>query len=94
MSSRGSGIAAKNPYFMGTLAAREAPYSLIWRASLMAAVPWMTSGPGAVTERMLVSMDWSFENDVSISGVHLGIGNPDGSLRPPISKTWEILGKL
>ena len=47
----------------------------------------MTCGPGAVTERMLVSMDWSFEKDVSKSGVHLGIGHPDGSLRPWVSKT-------
>ena len=38
MSSHGSGIVAKNPYFEGSLAAREAPYSLIWQANLMAAV--------------------------------------------------------
>lgn len=34
-----------------------------------------------------MEMEWLDEKDVSRSGVHLGIGQPDRSLRPPVSKT-------
>ena len=43
-----------------------------------------------MTERILVAMDWSWEKDVSRSGVHFGIGHPDGSLRPLDSKTEDV----
>ena len=44
--------------------------------------------------RILVEMEGSAEKDVSSSRVHLGIGHPDRSLRPPVSNTWGKIGEF
>ena len=73
-------MAAKNP-IRGFERAREAPCSLMARASFAASGPWRMSAPGAVTERMAWEVPSVSIRDSDAEMDHSGVGQPDGS--PP-----------